>query len=158
MVAELLKEGIFSLADVQGEFASNLNAVPKPQPNQISLGKATAHVNRQLGIVKNNQRLCIDLRGLNQSMPKEGKLVLPSYKTLAVQFSNCHCSQFDLTAMYWSIPLKYSDQHKSNFWFAGQLYKMERLIMGARNSCFIAQRAILLTFSQENLEIFLEEK
>ena len=111
MVAELLKEGIFSLADVQGEFASNLNAVPKPQPNQISLGKATAHINRQLGIVKNNQRLCIDLRGVNQSMPKEGKLVLPSYKTLAVQFSYCHCSQFDLTAMYWSIPLKYSDQH-----------------------------------------------
>jgi hypothetical protein len=60
--------------------------------------------------------------------------------------------------MYWSIPLKYSDQHKSNFWFSGQLYKMERLIMGAQNSCFIAQRAILLTFSQENLEIFLKEK
>ena len=77
-------------------------------------------LDRQLGIVKNNQRLCIDLRGTNSCMPREGKLVLPSYKTLAVQFNNCHCTQFDLTAMYWSIPFKYSDQHKSNFWAAVQ--------------------------------------
>ena len=91
-------------------------------------------------------------------MPREGKLVLPSYKTLAVQFNNCHCAQFDLTVMYRSIPLKYSDQHKSNFWFNGQLYKMNRLIMGARNSCFIAQRAALLTYSQENLITFCKEK
>ena len=35
---------------------------------------------------------------------------------------------------------------------------MKRLIMGAQNLCFIAQRAILLTFSQENLEIFIKEK
>ena len=107
---------------MQGEFASNLNAVPKPEKNQINLGKATAHINRQLNIAKNNQRLCIDLRGVNATMPAEGKLVLPSYKTLAVQFNNCHCTQLDLTAMYWSIPLKYSDQHKSNFWFSGQLF------------------------------------
>ena len=50
VVDQLVKENIFSLADVQGDFASNLNAVPKPQAGQISLGKATHHINRQLGI------------------------------------------------------------------------------------------------------------
>jgi hypothetical protein len=35
---------------------------------------------------------------------------------------------------------------------------MNRLKMGARNSCFIAQQAILMTYSQGNLVIFCEEK
>ena len=53
MMTELVKKWIFSLADVQGEFASNLNAVAKPEKNQVNLGKATAHINRQVGITKN---------------------------------------------------------------------------------------------------------
>ena len=55
LVEQLVKENIFSLADVQGDFASNLNAVPEPQAGQMSLGKAKHHINRQLGIVKNDQ-------------------------------------------------------------------------------------------------------
>ena len=97
------KRDIFSPADVQGDFASNLNAVSKPQGNTIILGKADQNILRQQGINKNHQRLCIDLRGVNEVMLPEA------------QFSNCYCSQFDLTGMYWSIPLKYADQYKSNF-------------------------------------------
>ena len=158
LMEELVKRDIFSPADVQGDFASNLNAVSKPQGNTIILGKADQNILRQQGINKNHQRLCIDLKGVNEVMLPEAKFTLPSYKTLVAQFSNCYCSQFDLTAMYWSIPLKYADQFKSNFWFDGRLWKMNRLIMGARNACYTGQRAALLTYSQENLLTFLKEK
>jgi hypothetical protein len=91
-------------------------------------------------------------------MLPEAKLTLPSYKTLADRFANCYCSQFDLTAMDWSVPLKYADQQKTNFWFDFRLWKMMRMCMGARNACYTGQRAALFTYSQENLLTFLKEK
>ena len=68
----------FSPADKQGAFCSNLNCVPKPSSDRITLGKADLHIDKQRGLLKNNQRICIDMRGLNSYMPSEGKLTLPS--------------------------------------------------------------------------------
>ena len=80
---QLIKEGFFSPADMQGSFCSNINCVPKPQSDMVTLGKADIHINKQKGIVKNNQRVALDLRGVNSCMPSDAKLTLPSYKTLA---------------------------------------------------------------------------
>ena len=91
-------------------------------------------------------------------MPAEGKLSLPSYKDLKKKFSDCLCSQWDMTSMYWSVPLNYSSQEKTNFWYSGKIYKMNRLVMGQRNACFIGQRAALVTYSNENLAAFCQEK
>ena len=63
LVDELIKENIFSSADVQGAFCSNLNCVPKPRSDRITLGKADLHIDKQRGLLKNNQRICIDMRG-----------------------------------------------------------------------------------------------
>ena len=155
---QLIKENIFSPADLQGEFCSNLNCVPKPSGDKITLGKADLHIDRLRGVVRNNQRICIDLRGLNSCMPAEGKLTLPPYKDLSKQFANCHCSQWDMTSMYWAIPLNYSSQFKTNFWYVKRIYKMNRLVMGQKNACYIGQRAALLTYYDDNLVAFLKEK
>ena len=158
LMDQLIKENIFFPADVQGAFCSNLNCVPKPSGDKITLGKADQHIDRLRGVLKNNQRICIDLRGLNSCMPAEGKLTLPSYKDLAKQFANCHCSQWDMTSMYWAILLNYSSQEKTNFWWDKRIYKMNRLVMGQRNACYISQRAALLTYSDDNLTDFLQGK
>ena len=35
---------------------------------------------------------------------------------------------------------------------------MNRLVMGQKNACYIGQRAALLTYSDDNLVAFLQEK
>ena len=35
---------------------------------------------------------------------------------------------------------------------------MNRLVMGQKNACYIGQRATLVTYSNENLTAFLQEK
>jgi hypothetical protein len=154
----LISEGVFAPADLQEGFCSNINAVSKPEANRTHLGKADSHIAKQQGIKLNKQRITLDLRGVNLCMPVDPKITLPSYKSLAGQFKDCICSSFDLCAMFYAIPLAYSSQHKTNFWYDGQVYKMMRLPMGIRNAVYVAQKATLLTYSDKNLDIFLDEK
>ena len=49
LMDELVKEGMFSPADKQGAFCSNLNCVPKPSSDRITLGKADLHIDKQRG-------------------------------------------------------------------------------------------------------------
>ena len=137
LMDELVREGIFSPADKQGAFCSNLNCVPKPNSDRITLRKADLHIDKQRGLLKNNQCICIDMRGLNSCMPSEGKLTLPSYRDLKKQFADCYCSQWDMTSMYWAVSLNYSSQEKNNFWYSGRIYKINRLVMGQKNACYI---------------------
>ena len=91
-------------------------------------------------------------------MPSEGKLALPSYRDLKNKFADCYCSQCDMTSMYWVVPLNYSIQEKTTFWYSGRVYKMNRLVMGQKNACYIGQRAALETYSNENVAALLQEK
>ena len=60
--------------------------------------------------------------------------------------------------MFYSIPINYDSQHKTNFWWNGSVFKMCRLPMGVKNDVYIAQKAALLVYSDGNLTIFLQEK
>ena len=132
-------------------FCSNINCVPKPVSDTVSLGKADTHTNKQRGIVKNNQRVTLDLRKVNSCMLPDAKITLPLYKTLTRQFSDCYCSNFDMYSMFWAISLNYSSQSKTNFWYDGRIYKMTCLAMGIKNACYVAQKASILTYSDNNL-------
>ena len=46
LMDELVREGIFSPDDKQGQFCSNLNCVPKPVKGKVTLGKADLHIDK----------------------------------------------------------------------------------------------------------------
>ena len=110
IMQNLIAQGVFAPADLQQGFCSNINAVSKPEANKVHLGKADAHIAKQQGVKLNNQRITLDLRGVNKCMPTDPKITLPNYKTLARQFSDCICSNFDLCSMFYAIPISYSPQ------------------------------------------------
>ena len=156
IMQSLIAEGVFAPADLQQGFCSNINAVSKPEANKTHLGKADAHIAKQKGVKLNNQRITLDLRGVNKCMPVDPKITLPNYKSLAGQFCDCICSRFDICSMFYAIPISYTSQYKTNFWYNGQIYKMQWLPMGIRKAVYVAQKATLLTYSDANLDIFLD--
>ena len=158
IMQNLIEQGVFAPADLQKGYCSNINAVAKPEANRVHLGKADSHIAKQQGVKGNNQRITLDLRKINNCMPTDPKITLPNYKTLARQFSNCICSNFDLCSMFYAIPINYDSQHKTNFWYDGKVYKMQRLPMGIKNAVYVAQKAALLTYSDANLDIFFGRK
>ena len=79
-------------------------------------------------------------------MPADPKITLPNYKSLARQFSDCICSNFDLCSMSYAILINYDSQNNSNCWYNGMVFKMQRLPIGIKNAVYVAQKAALLTY------------
>ena len=108
---------------MQDEFCSNINAVSKPVAGKVHLGQADTYLDKLKGNSGNSQRICLDLRKVNETMSVDPKICLPSYKSLARKFENCFCSAFDLCSMYFAIPIDYASMHKQTFGLQGRFTK-----------------------------------
>ena len=66
IIDDSVKAGIFELSSVGTErFICNLNCVAKPDSQLREFSKADKFVNQSKGIRSNQNRICVDLRSLN---------------------------------------------------------------------------------------------
>ena len=68
IIKELVREGVFAKADVQNGFCSNINAVSKPSPGKVHLGQGDSYLEKLKENSGNSQRICLDLRKVNECM------------------------------------------------------------------------------------------
>ena len=155
LIDELLKYDIISPADKIDRFSSNLIVVPKPSDG-CDASKAAEQIRKAQGISRDSTRVCLDLRMCNKITVKLPPIILPTYKDLQSEFSDCYISCFDLSGFFFALMLDYSSQEITNFWFAGKLYKFLRCPMGATNSSMFACQAGQMIFSDTNLKLFAE--
>ena len=71
--------GIFEKNNVgTNRFCANLNCVAKPSIDNLEYTKADKMINRSLGIIGNRNRICIDMRSLNNILGEVPIVTLPN--------------------------------------------------------------------------------
>ena len=156
----LLKAGVFARA-TEGftQYCANLNCVSKPSPTDNDFGKVQAYLNRINHHHVPKTRAAIDFRDLNRLIAQKPAQVMPGLKDLKNKLPRkAIASQLDLRQMYFSIPVAHSSRKYFNFWYRGTVYCHRRLPMGVSLSSFVGLQVTNITYSNENLETFLQIK
>ena len=139
-------------------FCANLNCVAKPSIDHLEYTKADKMINRSLGIIGNRNRICIDMRSLNDILGEVPIVKLPKTDQLKGCAYKSYLSSFDLTQFFYGIKLAQESKQYCNFYYDGAVYTHSCLPMGLKSSPFWAQSVSERIFSDENLIKYCEQK
>ena len=102
-------------------------------------------------------RMTIDFRHLNRVMLNDHSTQLPSVQSIEVNFADSLVSTLGIANMFPSILLHESSRDYFNFYFENEILRYARLPQGWAPSLAIAQRAMIVTFSNNILQDFIME-
>ena len=113
-------------------------------------------MNQSLGLRSNRNRICVDLRGLNDILGPTPKVKMPRTSLLKENAYGSHLTSFDMTMFYYGIKLAQDSKKYTNFWFNNKSFCHTCLPMGLKSSPFYVQMISEKIFSNDNLAKFCE--
>ena len=156
----LIRAGVFSKAtEGHQQYCANLNCVAKPSSSDTDFGKVQQYLNKINHHTIPKTRAAIDFRDLNKIIIEKPSQAMPGIKDLKrILPRKALVSSFDLRQMFFSVPVAHDSRKYINFWYQGVIYTHNRFPMGVSLSSYIGPQVTSITYSDDNLNNFLQMK